>query len=230
MLLDGTLDSLMQGGIEVLCLFQFVRIAFQGLCHRSIEHDIGAGNGIGGAHHAELKLVAGEGRGTIAVRGVPDKTGQHIDPQLHLLSFYIDVGGIGLNGIQHSGQLIAQKDRDHGGRRFIGSQSVVVSGRCDRSSQQSLIVVHRLNDSRQKQQELGIFVGGLAGREQVDAGIGGKGPVVMFAAAVDPGKGLFMQQAHQIVAVGHLLHDLHRNVPLHGDDGHRLFLRKPVHP
>ena len=45
---------------------------------------------------------------------------------------------------------------------------------------------------RQKQQELGVLAGGLAGLEEVLASVGGEGPVVVLAGAVDAGKGLFM--------------------------------------
>ena len=86
---------------------------------------------------------------------------------------------------------------------------MVVSGRRDRSSQQPLIVVHRLDHRRQKQQELGVFVGGITGREQIHTGVGGEGPVVVLAAAIDSGKGLFVEQAHHVVLGRHPLHDLH---------------------
>ena len=42
---------------------------------------------------------------------------------------------------------------------------------------------------------------GVAGVEQVHARVGGDGPVVVLAAAVDAGKGLFVQQTDQSVAV-----------------------------
>ena len=56
------------------------------------------------------------------------------------------------------------------------------------------------------------------GAKQVLAGVGGQRPVVVLAGAVDAGKGLFMQQADQAVARGHLLHDLHRQLVLVGGD------------
>ena len=93
---------------------------------------------------------------------------------------------------------------------------MIVSGCRNGGSQQPLIVVHRLNDCCQKQQELGVFVGRFAGREQVDAGISGEGPVVVLAAAIDPGKGLFVEQAHHAVLGGHPLHDLHGQLVLVG--------------
>ena len=93
---------------------------------------------------------------------------------------------------------------------------MVVSGRRNGGSQQPLIVVHRLNDRRKEQQELGVFVGSLAGGEQVDAGIGGERPVVVLTAAVDAGEGLLVEQAHHAMLGCHPLHDLHGQLVLVG--------------
>ena len=110
------------------------------------------------------------------------------------------VRGVRLNGIQNSGKFVAQKDRDHGRRCFVGAQTVIVAGSGNRQPQQVLIIVHGLNGGAQEQQELGIFVGRLTRFEQIHAGVRSQRPVVMLAAAVDAGKGLFRQQTHQIVA------------------------------
>ena len=77
------------------------------------------------------------------------------------------------------------------------------------AAQHLLILVHALDEGRQKQQELCVLTGGASGLEEVLTGIRGQRPVVVLAAAVDPGKGLFVEQAHQIVAVGHFLQKLH---------------------
>ncbi len=61
-------------------------------------------------------------------------------------------------------------------------------------------------------------IGRVAGSQQVHAGIGGHGPVVVLAGAVDAGEGLFVQQAHQTVPGGHLLHDLHGQLVVVGGD------------
>ena len=119
---DGALDQLVQGGVEVLRLLQLVRIELQRLGYRGVEHDVGTGDGVGGAQHPKFKFVAGKGKGggAVAVCGVPDKAGEHINTQLHLFLFRADIGGIRLDGIQHGGQLIAQEYGDHGGRRLVG--------------------------------------------------------------------------------------------------------------
>ncbi len=48
-------------------------------------------------------------------------------------------------------------------------------------------------------------MGGLPRVQHIDAVIGGDGPVVMFAGAIDPGEGLLMEQAGEAMASGYLL-------------------------
>ena len=209
--LNGLLDEIVECGFKVGCAFQLVGKLLQGLSHGGVEHDVGAGDGIGGAHHAELELVAGEGegRGAVPVRGVPGELGQHVDAQLQDRFFRAAVGSVVFDGVQHGGELVAQEDGNDGGRRFVGAQTVIVAGGGYRQPQQILIVVYGLDGTAQEQQELSVLIGGVAGLEEVHAGVGGQRPVVVLAAAVDACKGLFSQQAHQTVAGGHLLHDLH---------------------
>ena len=59
---------------------------------------------------------------------------------------------------------------------------------------------------------------GVAGIEQVFAGVGGHRPVVVLAAAVDAGERLFVQQADQAVLVGGAAHDLHDQVLVIGGE------------
>ena len=60
-------DELGAGGVEVVGLLQLIGGLAQGLGHNGVEGGVGVGDGVGGAHHAELKLVAGEGKGGGAV-------------------------------------------------------------------------------------------------------------------------------------------------------------------
>ena len=71
------------------------------------------------------------------------------------------------------------------------------------------MLVYRLDDGGQEQEELGIFLGGFARIQEIQAGIGGKGPVVVLAGPVDPGEGLFVQEANQTMPVRNLLHGFH---------------------
>ena len=70
------------------------------------------------------------------------------------------------------------------------AQPVVVAGIGHAAAQHLLILVHALDEGRQKQQELCVLTGGASGLEQVLTGIRGQRPVVVLTAAVDPGKGL----------------------------------------
>ena len=85
---------------------------------------------------------------------------------------------------------------------------VVACGRYS-YAQQVLVVVHSLDHRAEKQEELGVLIGGLPRGEQIYARVGRNGPVVVLAAAVYPVKGLFVQKAHQAVPGGYLLHNLH---------------------
>ena len=97
-------------------------------------------------------------------------------------------------------------------------------------AQQILVFVHGLDDGAQEQQELGVLIGGGAGIQQVHPGVGGDGPVVVLAGAVDPVEGLLMEQAHQAMALGNLLHHLHGQLIVvgcdvgGGEDGSQLML------
>ena len=144
--------------------------------------------------------------------------GQHIHAQLQLLLLHAGVCRVRLQGLQNGRKLIAQKHGDHSRRRLVGTQAMIVSGGGHSSPQKALVVVHSLHNGHQKQQELRVFIGRLPRREKVDAGIGGQGPVIMLTAAVDPGKGLFLEQAHQAMPRRHFLHNLHSQLVLVGSD------------
>ncbi len=74
-----------------------------------------------------------------------------MDTQLPNGFFRAAVGRVGLHGLQNGGKLIAEEDRDHGGRRFVGAETVIVSGSGHGKPQQILIVVHRLNGGAEEQ-------------------------------------------------------------------------------
>ena len=64
---DGALDQIVQGRTQVGGALQLVCKQPQGLGHGGIQHDVGAGDGIAGAQHAELEFIAGKGKGRGAV-------------------------------------------------------------------------------------------------------------------------------------------------------------------
>ena len=95
------------------------------------------------------------------------------------------------------------------GGRLVGPQAVIVPGAGHGDAQQVLILVHPFDDGGQKQQEPGVLRRVFAGVQQVFPPVGGQGPVVVLAAAVDPLEGLLVEQTHQAVAGGHVFHHFH---------------------
>ncbi|CDC68125.1 unknown [Oscillibacter sp. CAG:155] len=233
MLGKGLSDELLQIGLEVLGGLQLIGKLLELLGHDGVQSDIGAGDGLGGTQHPELELVAGEGhgRGAVAVGVVLGNGGQHVHADLQRPLAGILVLRALDDGIHYAAQLVAQEDGQYGGRSLLSAQTVVIAGEGHGGPQEVLIVIHALDEGGQEQQELGVLAGRGAGLEEVLAAVGGQGPVVVLAGAVDAGKGLFVQQAHQTVAVGHLLHDLHGQLVLVaggvgvGVDGGHLVLR-----
>ena len=86
---------------------------------------------------------------------------------------------------------------------------MVVAGSGYRAAQEVLIFVHTGDEGREKHQKLSVLPGGLAGAEEIPAGIRGQRPVVVLTGAVDSGEGLFVEQTHQIVLGGALFHNRH---------------------
>ena len=208
---DDFLDKIVQLCLEILCCFQPVGILAQTLRHSGVEHHVAAGDAVGRSQRPELEFVSGKckRRCPVPVRGISGEAGQRMHAQLHHHFFLSLIGSVRLDGIQNGRQLISQKDGDDGGRCFVRSQTMVVAGGGNGQTQKILIIVHGLQYRAEEKQELCVLVGSLSRRQQVHALIRGDGPVVVFAGSVDAGKGLFMQQAHQTVAAGNFLHDLH---------------------
>ena len=95
---------------------------------------------------------------------------------------------------------------------------MIVARGGNRDAQQILILVNRLDNRGQKQQELTVFCRGLARVEQVLAGVGRDRPVIVLARSVDSRERLFMQQADKAVTIGNLAHELHGQLVVIGGD------------
>ena len=137
---------------------------------------------------------------------------------LQQLLFLSGIGRLVDDGVENALDLVADVHRHDGRGRFVRAETVVVRGRRHADAQHILIIIHRLDHRAQEEQKLCVLGRRLAGLEQVHAGVGGQGPVVVLAGTVDAGKRLFVQQADHAVARGHLLHDLHRQLVLVGSD------------
>ncbi|OPZ72714.1 MAG: hypothetical protein BWY83_00501 [bacterium ADurb.Bin478] len=105
--------------------------------------------------------------------------------------------------------MIAEKNGHDRRRRFVGAEPVIVGRRGDGGAQQIAIVIDGAQDGGEKYQELQVLLRRFAGLEQIVTLRISHGPVVVFAAAVDAGKGLFVQQQRQSVAVGRFFQNFH---------------------
>ena len=85
-------------------------------------------------------------------------------------------------------------------------------------TQQVGVIVNGFDDSAQENQELGVCMWVLTRFKQVLPVIGGHGPVVVLAGAIDAGKRLFMEQANKSVAQGDFFHRFHRQLVVVGGD------------
>ena len=121
MLLDRLADQVMNVVFKVLGLLQHIRKLLQDFRDSGVEHHITAGDGVRGAEHAELKLIARkrEGRGTVAIGSIASESRQNVNAELHIFLLRALILGIVLDCVQHSSQLVAEEDGDDGGRRFI---------------------------------------------------------------------------------------------------------------
>ena len=138
----------MQRRFKVLALLQLIGKLAQGLGDDGIQNVVGAGDIQRRAQHAELKLIAGKGKGggSVAVCGVLGKAGQHIHPYAHLALALFAVGAPCLQSVQKLCQLIAQKHRDDGRRGLVGAQAVVVARGGHGDAQKIGIFIHRFDD------------------------------------------------------------------------------------
>ena len=63
MLSQILLNQVVYSHLKVVCLLQHVAGLCKRLCHDGVQYDVRSRDGILGAYHTELKLVAGEGKG-----------------------------------------------------------------------------------------------------------------------------------------------------------------------
>ena len=105
---------------------------------------------------------------------------------------------------------VAQVDRDDGGRGFVGAEAVVVAGRGDGSTEETLVQVDGADDRGAEGEELGVLVGVVAGLEKVaDAGAT-DGPVDVLAGTVDAREGLLGEEADETMLGGDAAEQRHR--------------------
>ena len=218
--LDGFLDEVVQRTLKVRSTLQLVGKLLQLLGNRSVQHRVCAGDGRCRAEHAELEFVAGESkrRCAVAVCRILRELRQCVHADAHQILLLCIVLFILFNRLENLGKVGAEEHRDDCRGRLVGAEAVVVACRGNRDAQQILIFINRFDDGTEEQEKLRVFVGRLAGFQQVCAGVGRNRPVVVLAAAVDAGKRLLVQQADHTVLFGDLLHNLHRQLIVVGGD------------
>ena len=219
-LAHNAFDYLVDGAVEVLCLAQLLRGKTELVRHDGVEDGVGVRNRERGAQHTELELVAREGeRGSaVAVGAVHCELGEHADADFDLAGGATRIGPVLGNRLQNPRELVAEVEADDCGRRFVRTQTVVVARACRAYAQQILVLVHGGDHERDDEQELRAVRRALAGVEDVVPEVGDERPVVVLAAAVDAGKGLFVQQAGHAVLRRDFAHDFHRQLVLVGGD------------
>ena len=77
------------------------------------------------------------------------------------------------DALNKSSEIVAEIHRNNCGRRFVRAESVVVARGSYSDTEQILILVNRLYDSREEELELQVILGVLAGVEKVLARVGG---------------------------------------------------------
>src|SRR6476646_3735972 len=103
------------------------------------------------------------------------------------------------------GELLAHEYRDDGWRSLVGAETVLVARGRDTGAEQRGVLMHRLEDRGEEDQEANILMRRLPGLEQVVTielrvvGRHGHRPVAVLARSVDAGKRLLVQQRLQVM-------------------------------
>ncbi len=216
-------------GLE--CRFQFGGDKVEALGDHRVEDGVGAADVVAAADCAKLELVAGEGEGAgaVAVAGFLGNAGQNIDAGTEEAALLAAFAVAGLDLGHDVLKLLAEEDAEDRRRCFVGSEAVIVGGRRDGHAQDVAIVINGTDDRDAEDEELSVVVGGFAGFEEVFAVGGLEGPVVVLAAAVDAGEGLFVEDGlHAVLERGAFerAHDEH--LMIGGDVGRFVDGRKLV--
>lgn len=116
---------------------------------------------------------------------------------------------VGEQSVEKLLHIFSDESRDNGGRRLVASESAFVAESCGAHAHKVEIFVKRRKNRREKQQKRVVLRRVGSGFKQIESFVRAKRPVVVFAAAVDAGKGFFVQQAGQSVIVRDLFQRFH---------------------
>ena len=129
-----------------------------------------------------------------------------------------DFAATRLDLLEDVAQLLAEEDRDDGGRGLVGTQAVVVAGMGNHGSQQRRVLVHGPDHRGTEDEELHV---GVRRAARVQAGFPGwscQRPVDVLAGAVDAGERFFVQQAGHAVLLGDATERDHHDLLMVGGD------------
>ena len=145
----------------------------------------------------------------VAVGGVLLEVGEHLNACFHSLLAVAHIVLAVDDSLYHLAEVISEVNGHDCGRRLVSAESVVVARGSYGSSEQILILVDSLYDSREEKLEGDVVLGVLTGTEEVLAEVCAERPVVVLARAVNAREGFLVEQADKAVLFGGFLHDLH---------------------
>ncbi len=179
---------------------------------------------------AELELVAGEGERAraVAVARVARKRRQGGRAEFEASAFLGARRRAALELLEDVLQLLAEEDRQDGGRRFVGAEAVVVRGARHGGAQKVLVAVDGAEHGGAHEQELHVLVRRLARLEQIEARVGAHRPVVVLARSVDARERLLVHQADEPVARRHARERHHEQLLVVGGEVARLEDRRDL--
>ena len=129
------------------------------------------------------------------------RSGRVLTPVCSLPPFRLCVASPVLDQLcHHILQLLAQEYGNDGRRCLVGAQTVIVSHIGCGLTQQVCMLIHRLQDTGQYQQELDVLMGCLARIQQVDAVVRGQmDQLLCLPEPLTPAKGFSCSRQCQAV-------------------------------
>ena len=146
-------DQLVERGGEVRRVLE-LRVEFvEFFGHDGVEDRDRARDGLRGAGHAELKLIAGEGdgRGSVAVGRILRDGGEHVHADAQGLVLGRGVVVFTDAGVDDALKLGAEEDGDDSRGRFLRAETVIVAREGNGAAQKLLILIHALDERGEQQ-------------------------------------------------------------------------------
>lgn len=117
------------------------------------------------------------------------------------------------SSIDHSLEVLSQPDsrvnRDNGRGRLLGSETVVVGGTRDGTTDDVTMNIDPANHGAHEGDEAALGIYGAARDEEVPPSVGVQAPVIVLSVSVEAGKGLLVEEDGEAVAKTHLGENLH---------------------